>query len=136
VVAFEKSREIYIGTQRLHNECAVFQAELCSIGMAVDWIQNQPVKTSSYAIHVDSKAALLAIANKHSTHPIVVDIRRKTMEIKTVTSITFHWIKGHMAGRKREGRLPGENNSELQPHHLLRCNSSVQRETDTGRLLH
>jgi ribonuclease HI len=107
MVAFEKSRGIYFGTQRLHNKCTVFQAELCSIGMAVDWIQNQPVKTSSYAIHVDSKATLLAIANKHSTHPIAVDIRRKTMEIRTITSITFHWIKGHtgLEGNERANYL-------------------------------
>jgi ribonuclease HI len=105
MVAFEKSRETYIGTQRLHNECTVFQAELCGIDMAVNWIQNQLVKT--YAIHVDSKAALLVIANKLSTHPIAVDIRRKTMEIRTVNSITFHWIKGHtgLEGNERADYL-------------------------------
>jgi hypothetical protein len=37
---------------------------------AVDWIQSQGNKTSSYAISVDSKAALLAIANNHTTRPL------------------------------------------------------------------
>ena len=56
---------------------------------------NQWRKTSSCAINVDSKAALLAIANKHSTHPLAVDTRRKTIELRTATSITFRRIKWH-----------------------------------------
>ena len=63
MVAVKNSREVHIETQRLNIECTVFQAELCGIGMAVDWIQNQRKGSSSYAINVDSKAALLAIAN-------------------------------------------------------------------------
>jgi ribonuclease HI len=75
--------------------------------MAVDWIQNQLYKTASYALNVDSTAALLAIANKHSTHPLAVAIRRKTIELRTVTSITFHWIKGHtgLEGNERADYL-------------------------------
>ena len=69
MVAVKNSREIHTETQRLNIECTVFQAELCGIGMAVEWILNQLRKNSSYAINVDSKSALLAIANKHSTHP-------------------------------------------------------------------
>jgi hypothetical protein len=63
--------------------------------------------TSSYAIHVDSKAALLAIANKHSTHPLAVDTRRKIIELRTTTTITFHWIKGHtgLKGKERADYL-------------------------------
>jgi len=63
--------------------------------MAVDWIQNQWKGTCSYAINIDTKAVLLAIANKHSTHPLAADIRRKIIEIRTTTKITFHWIRGH-----------------------------------------
>jgi ribonuclease HI len=62
MVAVQNSREIHIETQRLNFECTVLQAELCGIGMAMDWIQHQRKKTSPYAINVDSKAALLAIA--------------------------------------------------------------------------
>jgi len=71
--------------------------------MAVDWIQNQGKKTSSHAINVDSKAALLAIANKHTTHPLAVATRLKTIELRNSTSITFHWVKGH-AGLKGNDR--------------------------------
>ena len=70
--------------------------------MTVEWILNQRKKTSSYAINVDSKAALLAIGNKHSTHPLAVDIRRKTIELRTANSISFHWIKGHTGLRGNE----------------------------------
>jgi hypothetical protein len=62
MVAVQNSREIHIETQRLSFECTVFRAELCGIGMAMDWIQHQRKKTSTYTINVDSKAALLAIA--------------------------------------------------------------------------
>ena len=66
-------------------------------------------KTASYAINVDSKAALFAIANKHPSHPLAVDIRRKTIELRTITSITFHWIKGHtgLEGNERADYLAG-----------------------------
>jgi ribonuclease HI len=102
MVAVKNSREIYIETQRLNIECTVFQAALCGIGTAVDWILNERKKTASYAINVDSKAALFAIANKHPTYPLAVDIRRKTIELRTVTSITFHWIKGHTGLEENE----------------------------------
>ena len=74
---------------------------------ALDRIVNQRRKNSSYAINVDSKSALLAIANKHSTHPLAVDTRRKTIELRTTTSITFHWIKGHtrLKGNERADYL-------------------------------
>jgi ribonuclease HI len=58
-------------------------------------LKRQRKKTSSYAINVDSKAALLAIANKHTTHPLAVAIRRKTIELRKSTSVSFHWVKGH-----------------------------------------
>jgi ribonuclease HI len=64
--------------------------------MAVDWIQNQRKKTSLYASNVNSKAALLAIANKHTTHPLTVVARMKTIELGKYTSIAFHWVKGHV----------------------------------------
>jgi ribonuclease HI len=82
VVVVKDSREIHTETQRLNNECTVFQAELCGVCMAVDWIQNQRTKASTYAINVDSKAAILAIANKHTTHPLAIDARSKTIELK------------------------------------------------------
>ena len=96
MVAVKNSTEIHNETQRLNITCTVFQAELCGIIMAVDCIQSQRQKTSSYAINVDSKAALLAIANKHRTHPLTIATRLKTNELRNSTSITFHWVKGHV----------------------------------------
>jgi len=103
MVAVKDSRNIHINTQTLSIMCTIFQAELYGISMAVDWIQSQGKKTSSYAINVDSKAALLAIANKHTTHPLAVTTRLKTIELRNSTSITFHWVKGH-AGLKGNER--------------------------------
>jgi ribonuclease HI len=93
MVAVKDSTEIHINTQRLSITCTVFQVELYRISMAVDWIQGQGKKTSSYAINVDSKAALLAIANRHTTHPLDIATRLKTTELRNSTSITFHWVK-------------------------------------------
>jgi len=82
IVAVKNSTEIHTETQRLSITCTVFQAELCGIIMAVDWIQIQGQKTSSYAIYVDSKATLLAIANKHTTRPLAVATRLKINELR------------------------------------------------------
>jgi ribonuclease HI len=81
MVAVKNSCEIKIETQRLNTTCTVFQAELCGIIMAVDWIQSQRKETNSYAINVDTKAVLLAITNKHTAHPLVVAAGKKTKEI-------------------------------------------------------
>jgi hypothetical protein len=77
MVAVKDYREIHINTQRFNITCTVFQAELCGISMAVAWIQSQGTKTSSYAIKDDSKATLLAIPNKHTTHPLAAATRLK-----------------------------------------------------------
>jgi ribonuclease HI len=103
MVAVKDSREIHINTQRLIITCTVFQAELYGISMAIDWIQSQGKKTSSYVINIDSKAALLAIPNKHITHPLAITTRLKTTELRKTTSITFPWVKGH-AGLKENER--------------------------------
>ena len=90
IVAVKDSREIHINTQRLSIMCTVFQAELYGISMALDWIQSQGKKTSSYAINVDSKATLLTVANKHTTHPLAVATRLKTNEQRNSILINFH----------------------------------------------
>jgi ribonuclease HI len=95
MVAVQDSKEIHINTNRLNTTCTVFQAELYGISIAIDWIQSQGKRIFSYAINVDSKAALLAITNKHTTHPIAIVIRVKTIKLRNSTSITFHWVKGH-----------------------------------------
>jgi len=41
MVAVKNSTEIHTETQRLDITCTGFQAELCGIIMAVDWIQSQ-----------------------------------------------------------------------------------------------
>ena len=96
MVAVQNSTEIHIETQRLNITRTVSQAELCGIITAVDSIQSQGQKTSSYTINVDSKAALIAIANKHTTHPLAVATRLNTTELRNSTSITFHWVEGHV----------------------------------------
>jgi ribonuclease HI len=101
MVAEKDSKEIHINTQKLNTTCTVFQAELYGIRMAIEWIQNQEKKT--YAINVNSKAALLAIANKQTTHPLAVAIRVKAIKLRNSNSITFHWVKGH-AGLKGNER--------------------------------
>jgi len=103
MVAVKDSKEICINTQRLSIMCTVFQAEFYGISMGVDWIQSQGKQTSSYAINVDSKGALLAIADKHTTHPLAVATRLKTIELRNSTLITFHCVKGH-AGLKGNER--------------------------------
>jgi len=103
MVAEKDSREIHFNTQRLNTTCTVFQAELYGISMAIDWIQSQGKKAFSYAINVDSKASLLDIPNKHTTHPLTVAIREKAIKLRNSTSITFHWVKGH-AGLKGNER--------------------------------
>ena len=80
------------------------------------WLDPKPKKeTSSYAINVDPKAVLLTIANKHTTHPLAVATRLKTIELRNSTSISFHWVKGHggLKGNERDGRLLGQNSCEL-----------------------
>jgi ribonuclease HI len=59
-------------------------------------------KPPSFAINVDSKTALLAIANKRMTHPLAVATRKKTTELRTSTSFTFHWVKAHAGLRGNE----------------------------------
>jgi len=75
--------------------------------MAINWIQSQGKKTSSYAINVDSKVALLAIANKHTTHPLGIAIMVKAIKLRNSTSITFHWVKGNagLEGNERADYL-------------------------------
>ncbi|KAJ4426135.1 hypothetical protein ANN_26944 [Periplaneta americana] len=102
MVAEENSMEIYTEARRLDNECSVFQAELLGIQMAVDWIQQQSKDKISYAIHVDSQAALFAIANKRTTHPIAVYIRKKIITLKKSTHISLNWVRGHTGIRGNE----------------------------------
>ena len=93
MVAKKESREIHTESMRLKNDCTVFQAELCGIRMAIEWIQYQRKKDATYATNVDSKLAILAVANKHTTtHPIAVDTRRKTIELrKDIRSRSTGW---------------------------------------------
>jgi hypothetical protein len=55
----------------------IFQAELYGISMAMKWIESQKRSIPACAINVDSKAALLSIANKQTTHPLATVIREK-----------------------------------------------------------
>jgi ribonuclease HI len=101
-VIVENSTEIHTETRSLNITCTVFEAELCSIIMAVEWIQCQRKKSPSYAINMDSKTALLATENKRTTHPLAIATRKKTTELQHSTSLTFHWVKGHTGLRGNE----------------------------------
>ena len=39
MVAMKESREMHTESMRLNNDCTVFQAELCGLRMAIDWIK-------------------------------------------------------------------------------------------------
>jgi ribonuclease HI len=71
--------------------------------MAMKWIQSQKRSIPAGAINVDSKAALLSIANKQTTHPLATAIREKIINLRQTTTITLHWVKGH-AGLKGNER--------------------------------
>jgi len=86
--------------------------------MAVDWIQSQGKKTSSYAINVDSKAALLAIANKHTTHSLDVASKLNTIELRNSTSVTFYWVKGH-------ARLKGNERADYLAKTVASYNTTI-----------
>ena len=77
MVEVKDPREIHTHNQRLNNECMVLQGELYGTRMALDCIQNQGKKAPTYATNVDSKSAILAIANKRTIHPLAVEGRRK-----------------------------------------------------------
>lgn len=96
LVAIKDTSEIYIQSERLNIECNVFQAELFAIHMATEWILQQGRRYKSFAIHVDSKAALFAIKDKHTTHPLAVTIRTNSIKLRHHTPISFHWVKGHV----------------------------------------
>jgi hypothetical protein len=71
--------------------------------MAMKWIQSQRRSISACAINVDSKAALLAIANKQTTHPLASAIREEIINLRHTTPIPLHWVKGN-AGLKGNER--------------------------------
>ena len=85
-------KDTHINTARLNLDCTIFQAELYGISMAMKWIQSQSRSISACAINVDSKAALLSIANKQTTHPLATAIREKIINLRHTTSITLHWV--------------------------------------------
>jgi hypothetical protein len=88
-------------------------------------------KTSSYAINVDSKSTLLAIANKHKTHPLASAARLRTIKLRNFTSITFHWVKEHtgLKGNERANYLPQtfpSSQAQLPPHSFLTNHGSFR----------
>ena len=126
VVAVKNSKEIYIEARRLGKECSVFQAELLGISIAVDWIKRRANEYKSYAIHVDSKAALFSIANKYTTQPIAVNIRKALIELRNSTYISLHWVRGHSGIRGNEradylAKIVASHKSNTEYTHLPRA---------------
>ena len=60
MVAEKDSKKIHINTQRLNTTCTVFQAELYG-SMAINWIESQGKKNSSYVINIASSD----VSSKH-----------------------------------------------------------------------
>jgi ribonuclease HI len=117
MVVMKESSEIHT-----YNYCTIFQAELCEIHMAINWIQNQRKKVATYAINVDSKSAILAIANKHTTHPIAVETRRKTIEVRKDTSVKIHWVKGQLS-------LQGNEKADYMAKIVVSYNTHITYDT-------
>ena len=107
MTAVKDSKEFYFDARRLNLHCTVYQAELYAINMAIEWIENHQNRPPSFAIHVDSMAALLAIKDRQATHPLAVKIRTKVINLRTSTQITFHWVQGHtgLEGNERADYL-------------------------------
>jgi ribonuclease HI len=103
MTVMEDSKEIYFEARRLSLHCTVYQAELYGINMAMEWIETHPNRPHTIAIHVDSKAALLTIKDKQTTHPLAAKIRTKVINLRNSSQISFHWVKGH-AGLKGNER--------------------------------
>jgi ribonuclease HI len=102
VVVLKDSKETHINIARLNSHCTIFQAELYGIKMAMNWINNQRRSFLDCAINVDSKAAILSIANKQTTYPIATAIRKEIIKLRHTTSITLHWVKGHVGVKGNE----------------------------------
>jgi len=86
--------------------------------MAIEWIQNHRKKAATYAIKVDSKAAILAIANTHTTHRIAVDTRRKLIQLRKDISVKIHWVKGHTG-------LQGDKKAGYRAKIVASCNPNI-----------
>ena len=107
MVVMKNSKEIHSEIRRLGPDSSVFQAELIGINLAVDWISHQLKENTTYSIHVDSKAALLAIANKRTYHPLAVEARNNIINLKRTNPINLHWVKSHAGthGNERADHL-------------------------------
>ena len=98
----ERKKERKAVPARLNSDCTIVQAELYGISMAMKWIQSQRRSISACVINVDSKAALLSITNKQTTHPLATAIREKIINLRHTTPITLHWVKGHASFKENE----------------------------------
>ena len=95
MVVYHDRTEIFASSIKLHHHCTVFQAEIQGIQMALDWIKKNRRPGHTYAINVDSQAALKAIATSKSTNPSVIQIRTETHNLLPKNKVKFHWVRGH-----------------------------------------
>lgn len=75
--------------------CTVFQAELYAIHRALDWLINRR-PAGSITLYSDSQAALAAIEQRNSSHPLTVAIQATARRIEETAEMKFVWVKAHV----------------------------------------
>ena len=80
------------GKYKISSHASVFQAELCAIAKALEWVRD--CKEKDIHIFTDSQAALNALKSKF-TKSETVRITWNTVRSLKGRSLVFHWIKGH-----------------------------------------
>jgi hypothetical protein len=93
-VVFRDDIIIKRGMARLAHYCSVFQAELCGVRIALEWINNSQIENTAILLSSDSKAAIGAIMDRNSCNPLVLYIHQLIFSLKTRDfSVVFKAMK-------------------------------------------